>query len=68
MLSLILIFNQTSNNCFETPCTHCFTARKTRGFIAFSAIELQYFGKNLNLAFTLSNFLISNLKNIPIMY
>ena len=40
---------------------------KSNGFIAFSATALQYFGEKLSLALTLSNFLISNPKNIPIM-
>ena len=40
---------------------------KTKGFIAFSATSLRYFGEKLSLALTLSNFLISNPKNIPIM-
>ena len=40
---------------------------KIKGFIAFSATALQYFGEKLRLALTLSSFLISNPKNIPIM-
>ena len=40
---------------------------KIKGFIAFSATALRYFGEKLSLALTLSNFLISNPNNIPIM-
>ena len=40
---------------------------KIKGFIAFSATALRYFGEKLSLALTFSNFLISNPKNIPIM-
>ena len=41
---------------------------KIKGLMAFSATVLQYFGEKLRLALTLSNFLISNPKNILIMH